>query len=166
MVAPSIWFTRLSESTIAPQSNAVTSSRHVDRPIVDGDLGARRDVGTLLDAAGDAEPGSFVPARSFGRRAEDVGEALVLEVPQPQLDRIGAETVRKLVEVRLAGEVVGGGADPAVRTLAQRRLSRLKHELLVGDRVGAADPRRAGADVQEVPSARACRRSPHRCGCR
>ena len=115
------------------------------------ELGAGRDVGALLDAAGDAQPGPFVPAGPFGSGAEDVGEPLVLEMSQTQLHRIGAEPVGELVDMGLAGEVVGGGPDAAVRALAQRRVGGLVRDVLVGNRVRAADSRGARADVEELP---------------
>ena len=152
MSAPSIWFARLSAIDDRAAVEGGDEPRDADCPVLlDADLGAGRHVGALLDAASDAEPGSFVPAGPFGSGAEDVGEPLVLEMSQTQLHRIGAEPVGELVDVRLAGEVVGGGPDAAVRALAQRRVGGLVRDALVGNRVGAADAGSAGADVQEVP---------------
>ena len=122
MVAPSIWFTRLSASTIAPQSKAGDEPRDADRSVpLDADFGAGRDVGALLHAARDSQPGSLVPARAFGRGAEDSGEPLLVEVSQPQLHGIDTEPVGKL-EMRLAGKVVGGGSDATVRAGTQGRV--------------------------------------------
>src|SRR5215472_12822874 len=119
-------------------------------------LGTGGDTGLLLDAAGDPEPTagrklSIVPRRPFGGRSEHVGEPLVLEVAQAELDRVDAEPPAELVEVRLTREVVRGGGERPVRALPKRRVGRLEADPLVPDRVGTAEPGGAGADVQELP---------------
>ena len=64
-------------------------ARHVQLAVGrDADLGAGRDAGVLLDAAGDPEPGAvqrrlLAPARPVGSGSEHLGEPLVLEVAQP-----------------------------------------------------------------------------------
>ncbi len=62
------------------------------------------------------------PAEPLGGGVEHGAEAVVAEVLAAELQRVHADRVGELVHDRLAGEVVRGGGEGAVGTLAERRV--------------------------------------------
>ena len=88
-----------------------------------------------------APPG---PTRPLRGRAEDRLEALVGQVPQPELERVDPEPVGELVQVRFACEVIRRRGQRPVGTLREGGITRLKVDALVRDVVGREDGRRTG----------------------
>ena len=112
---------------------------------VDRDLGAGGDVAALLGAAGDAEAAArrglrACPSRTCSAAASSTARSRgVLEVLQAERERVHRRRACASSSMwRLAGEVVGGGGERAIRALAQRRLDGVELDLLVGDVVGRA----------------------------
>jgi len=102
---------------------------HNDLPLLDADLDARGHIGAFLGAAGKAYSGSgrllcgaFLPVEAGRGRLEDRAQAGILQVREAEFERIGAGSSGQLVDEALAGEVIGGGGQHAVRALAQGRL--------------------------------------------
>src|SRR5262249_40570627 len=100
---------------------------------VDVDLRYDRDPGTVAlrighAAAGHLGPGLVAPRRGprlpaglFRRRLDEGDVARILDVPQPELDRVDVEGVRDLVHERLAREVDLRADRVAQMRRAQRR---------------------------------------------
>ena len=84
---------------------------HAAARSVDGHLGAGGDVAAFLRPGRDADPpvraGLPSPSECLGRGLEHRAEPLVLEVLQPEFQRVDVHGVGQFVHVRLAGEVVG-----------------------------------------------------------
>src|SRR5579863_8731665 len=92
------------------------------------------------------------PTELLRGRLEDSSLPLVLEVLQAELQRIHVHSMRELVDMAFAREVVGGRRKPAVRALAQRRVRRMKYGTLVRKIVSALHAGRAGVIVMKLPS--------------
>src|SRR5712672_1325289 len=91
--------------------------------IVDGDLGARRYVTSLLVSSSDAEAASCCfcarPAETLCRRFEDGTKARVFEILKAKFQRIDFGGLREGVHVGFAGEMIGSGGESAVGAAAQ-----------------------------------------------
>ena len=142
---PSIWLT----TPVRVHREAAVDSRgdardvHLLAPHLDGD--AERDVAPDVDADGDADAPAVPRARTGGRRSpaeaadglvEDAVVARLAEVAPPPLDGIGTRGGRDLIDVRLAREVVDGGAERAVGAHGERRVGRGDDGPEVGRGVG------------------------------
>ena len=162
---------------------AVVRDRELARPdlagaAVDVDLGDDRAGGAVALRIGDAAAGDRVaglvlarrgprvPAGLLGRRLDHRDVARVLDVPQPELDRIDAERRRDLVHERFAGEVDLRPDRIAQMRRAQRRgaleqrRDRLPRGALVGELVGFRRHAESVADLQRErrgTGRRACR---------
>ena len=79
---------------------------------------------------GDLLAGAFLPVESAGGGFQDSAQAGILQVREAEVERVGAGGGGQLVHEALPGEVVGGGGQHAVRTLAQGRLG--SQELAAG----------------------------------
>ena len=104
------------------------------------------------------------PGSVFGGGAKDGRESFVVEVAEPERQRILAAGDRQLVHGGLAGEGIGGRSEPAVRPDPERRVGRLVADPLVGDPVRRADGVGSGIRVRERPGVERSSRidsSPH-----
>src|SRR5712672_1285287 len=91
---------------------------HAVCAIVDGDLGARRYVTSLLVSSSDAEAASCCfcarPAETLCRRFEDGAETGVFQILEAKFQGIDFGGVREGVHVHFAGEVIGRGGESAI----------------------------------------------------
>ncbi len=99
------------------------------------DGAVRREV--LVAREREAAPASALllktrPAEALGRRIHDVDRARILEVPQPEIDRIGLRRSRELVHEAFDREHVVIRAERAQRGHAQRHRG---HEVVNDARV-------------------------------
>ena len=115
MMPPSVWLRMPSGLTASPLSIAATARSGADAAALAVDLDFDRDraVGgeVLVAREGEAAPAPALllvarPAEALGGRADHVARARVLEVPQPELDRIGLRRARELVHEALDREHV------------------------------------------------------------
>ncbi len=82
---------------------------------------------------------ALVPAEMRGGGFQHGAEALVLQVLEAKGERVCLHGAGQVVHMRLAGEVVGGGGQAAIRTLAQRRLPPVEFGALLRHVVRRAD---------------------------
>ncbi len=102
--------------------------------------GRGRHPAVLLGADRDASPGArrgrARPADLGGRGVQHGNEPLVVQVPAPELDRVGARRRGQFVHDRLAGEIIGRRRERAVGALRERRRGRLVFQVLMRHPVG------------------------------
>ena len=137
---------QISVDPISPRGRSSTTSTHAATTEFFSVPQARptpRSGVTFLRRA--AQPNSFAAFSST------VLKPRVLEMSQPELEGIDAGGRRQLVHERLAGEVVGGGAQAPVGALGQGRVGADGGDPGVRDRVRRVEGRPAGVDAGEVP---------------
>ena len=102
-------------------------------------------------AAGGAPAGP--PAEPLGGGLQDGGEPVVIEMTEPEAQRVLARNVRQLVDVRLARERVGGRGQGAIGALRMRGVGWPVAQPAVGNRVRVREGKAfgSGVDVEEVP---------------
>src|SRR5262249_50097845 len=128
--------------------------------------GDDRDPGAVALRVGDAAAGYLVaglvaarrgprlPSGFLGRRLDDGDVARVLDVAQPELDRIELETGGDLVDERFAREVdlrpdrVAQMGAAQRRGAVEQRRDRLPGQALVGELVGLLRPAEAVPGLQ------------------
>src|SRR5229473_1763481 len=77
------------------------------------------------------------PAELCGGGFEYSPQTRVLQALEAENERVDMEDVGEVVHVRLAGEVIGGGRQGAVRPLPERRIGRMKLVPLIRHGVGS-----------------------------
>src|SRR5438445_2044117 len=115
---------------------------------INGHLGACGDVASLLNSACDSEaarrrtllpaPAEFVCSGFEHRPRPGIADVL-----QSKLQWIHRQQMCEFVHVRFTSKMVRGGGKTTIRTLAQRRIGRMKFDLLISDIVGSRDSGRS-----------------------
>ena len=126
-------------------------AQDADAFLFDGHLGAGGDVAVLLESAGDADALALTPSEALGGGLEHGAETIVLQVLETEFERVHFERVGQLIDVHFTREMVGGGGQAAVGSLAERRLGGVESIALVGDVVLAQQGRAAGVVVVALP---------------
>src|SRR5579864_1964585 len=127
-----------------------------DLSVINGDFRAGSDVATLLDAACEAKSPTrrtlfITPPKPLSGSLKHRTQPLILEVLQTKLQRIYLQLDRKFVHVRLASKVVRSRGQRPIRTLAQRRIGRMKCDPLIRDFIGSVHRGRPGIVVVVFP---------------
>ena len=91
------------------------------------------------------------PAELVGGGVEDGEQARLGKVLAAEGERVHVDGVGQLVHEGLAGEVVGGGGEAAIRALAQRRLGRVILRNRAGYVIGRGQAGVAGVVVVMLP---------------
>src|SRR5262249_36589386 len=102
------------------------------------DLGAGGDVAALFESGADAEAVARLlltcaPAELVRGGENHSAQTLVGRVLQAEIEGVHFDRVGQLVHPALADKVVGGGGEPAIRTLPKRRARLMELLLLSGN---------------------------------
>src|SRR5579872_7435440 len=113
-----------------------THDAHATAGAIDGDFGTSGDVAALFDAATDAEASSFGgflrgPAELFRSGDEDIAQACVRKIFEPEFERIDPGGVGEFVHGAFASKVIRGRSEATIGTLTERRFCFVELDTLV-----------------------------------
>src|SRR5207248_5629276 len=92
----------------------------------------------------------FGPRKAIRSSLEYRTDPTIFQILQAKCERLDLQRSRKLVHVRLAGEMICSSGQASVGSLAQWRLHGMKVNALIRDLVGSFDGRRPGVVIMEL----------------